>query len=259
MHGDDDAWYRLPDSPELAAQYMLMYEMSLPPGLDLSHQVTLDKSATRLTVSAKEVRSATVLKLTDDIEVWFAENAPQYRVVATGLVKLMSEVTMYELIPKMARGAFIAILMVSLVLFFALRSWLLGLFGMFANVIPIAVGYGLWALSGQLYNFVVISVAGICLGMVVDFAVHFLDKFRSAYQRENDVELAIHDAFNKVASPITITAVVLMAGFYVLSFTKTATFMGLGLLTPMIIFLALLFDLIVLPALLMAIYKPRKR
>lgn len=259
MNANQESAYKLPDSKELAAQYMLLYEMSLPYGLDLQHQTTMDKSATRMSVSARDVRSARVLKLSDDIRDWFASNAPQYRVIVTSVVGLMSEVTMYELVPNMMRGAVLAILMVSLVLFFALRSWLLGALGMLANIVPIAVGYGIWALSGQLYNFVVISVAGICLGMVVDFAVHFLDKFRVAYDEYKDAEAAVRYAYQKTASPIVITAVVLMAGFFVLSFTKTATFTGLGLLTPLIIGLTVIFDLLVMPALIIVICQIKNR
>ena len=48
MHGDDPSWYRLPDSQEMAAQYLLLYEMSLPYGLDLNNQLNVDKSATRV-------------------------------------------------------------------------------------------------------------------------------------------------------------------------------------------------------------------
>ena len=49
MHGDEDTWYKLPENKELAAQYLLMYEFSLPYGLDLNNQINIDKSATRLT------------------------------------------------------------------------------------------------------------------------------------------------------------------------------------------------------------------
>ncbi len=51
MHGDDPDWYRLPQDRELAAQYLLLYEMSLPYGLDLNNQINVDKSATQVIVS----------------------------------------------------------------------------------------------------------------------------------------------------------------------------------------------------------------
>ena len=49
MNGDDPAFYRLPDDRELAAQYLLLYELSLPYGLDLNDRINIDKSATRVT------------------------------------------------------------------------------------------------------------------------------------------------------------------------------------------------------------------
>ena len=51
MHGDDPAFYRLPDNAELAAQYLLLYEFSLPFGSDLNNRIDVAKSATRLTVT----------------------------------------------------------------------------------------------------------------------------------------------------------------------------------------------------------------
>ena len=55
LHGDDPDWYRLPDQRELAAQYLLLYEMSLPYGLDLNNQINVDKSGSRVTVSLHTV------------------------------------------------------------------------------------------------------------------------------------------------------------------------------------------------------------
>jgi len=63
MHGDDPAEYRLPASRELAAQYLLLYELSLPFGLDLDNQITVDKSATRMTVATRTLSSNEVIAL----------------------------------------------------------------------------------------------------------------------------------------------------------------------------------------------------
>ncbi len=57
MHADDPAWYRLPDERELAAQYLLLYEMSLPYGLDLNNQIDVGKSSTRLIASLENISS----------------------------------------------------------------------------------------------------------------------------------------------------------------------------------------------------------
>ena len=39
MHEDDPSYLRLPENPELSAQYLLLYEMSLPYGQDLNNQI----------------------------------------------------------------------------------------------------------------------------------------------------------------------------------------------------------------------------
>ena len=259
LHDDDLDWYRLPERADQTAQYMLLYELSLPYGFDLSNQVSFDKSATLVTISANDASSANVVAMTDDIKRWFAENAPELHAMPTGIMAVMSDVTYRHLIPNMAKGAMIAILMVSLVLFVALRSWLLGFFGMLANIIPIGIGYGIWGMSGGLYNFAVIAVAGVCLGMVVDFAVHFIDKFRHGLKRRGSAENAVRYAYEKVASPLFITALVLICGFATIGFTESRSLAGLGLLTPIIIGAALIFDLLVLPAILLLVYSRADR
>ena len=76
MHGDDPAAYRLPESKELAAQYLLLYELSLPQGLDLNNQIDRSRSATRLTISAETLDSQEVLDLNARAAAWLKENAP---------------------------------------------------------------------------------------------------------------------------------------------------------------------------------------
>ena len=51
MHADDGDWYRLPKEKGLSSQYLLLYEMSLPYGLDLTNMINLDKSSSKVSLS----------------------------------------------------------------------------------------------------------------------------------------------------------------------------------------------------------------
>ena len=62
MHNDEDSWYKLPDQRNLAAQYLLLYEMSLPYGLDLNNQINVDKSSTRMTVMLYNTSTSNVFQ-----------------------------------------------------------------------------------------------------------------------------------------------------------------------------------------------------
>ena len=51
MNRDDEKFYAIPENRELAAQYLLLYELSVPFGLDLNNRINVNKSSTRLTVN----------------------------------------------------------------------------------------------------------------------------------------------------------------------------------------------------------------
>ena len=74
MHNDDPTYYRLPDSRELAAQYLLLYELSLPFGLDLNNQINIDKSSTKLQAVLQSISTRDALDLEDRAQQWLKEN-----------------------------------------------------------------------------------------------------------------------------------------------------------------------------------------
>lgn len=250
MHGGDPNWYTMPATRELAAQYLLLYELSLPYGLSLDNELTQDKSGLRMTLILAHSDSEQIVKTKWAIQAWFADNTPHLNAVVTGPTQLMAELSYLHMIPSMLKGGVIAIIMVSLVLFLALRSLGLGLLGILANMVPVAMGYGIWYLIDGQVNFIVASVAGVCLGVVVDFAVHFLSKYRRERRAGCNTETAIRRTFAKVGRPLWVTMIVLVSGFWLLMLSPVTLSFSMGYLTGIIIILALLFDFFALPALL---------
>ena len=76
MHGDDPTAYAIPNERELSAQYLLLYEMSLPFGLDLNDQINVDKSASRFTATIGHSTTKDVLALDANASAWLKANAP---------------------------------------------------------------------------------------------------------------------------------------------------------------------------------------
>ena len=70
MHGDDESYYKVPTNRQEAAQYLLLYELSLPFGLDLNNQINVDKSETRLNVVLQNLGSKKMLEFTKRAENW---------------------------------------------------------------------------------------------------------------------------------------------------------------------------------------------
>jgi len=255
MHGDDPDWYRLPDERELAAQYLLLYEMSLPYGLDLNNQIDISKSATKMTVFLQSLSSNELLAMEDRAQQWLAENAPHMQ-SAGASPSIMFAYIGQRNIRSMLVGTSIALVLISLILVFALRSLKIGLISLVPNIAPAAMGFGLWGLLYGQVGLGLSIVAGLTLGIVVDDTVHFLSKYLRARREQGmNPEDAVRYAFNTVGVALLVTTIVLVAGFLVLAQSAFKLNSDMGLLTSITIAFALLADFLFLPPLLMKLDK----
>jgi predicted RND superfamily exporter protein len=252
MHGDDPAWHRLPDSRELAAQYLLLYEMSLPYGLDLNNQINVDKSATRLSVTIRIISTREVLALEASATDWLKRNAPAIvKGEGTSPTIMFSHIGDRN-IKSMLGGATLALALISMTLVIAMRSLTIGLVSMIPNLAPVAMGFGLWSLFNGEIGLGLSVVAGMTIGIVVDDTVHFLSKYLRA-RREHGLDSmdAVRYAFSRVGTALWVTSAVLIAGFLVLALSDFQLNAQMGLLSAIVIALALAADFLFLPSLLM--------
>jgi predicted RND superfamily exporter protein len=255
MHGDDPDWYKLPDSQELAAQYLLLYEMSLPYGLDLNNQLNVDKSSTRIIGTFENITSNEQIDLEQRILGWFAENAPRFEVQVASPSLMFAHIGQRN-IQSMLLGTTVALVLISTILGFALRSLRFGLISLLPNLTPAAVGFGLWFLIDGQVGLALSVVAGMTLGIVVDDTVHFLSKYLHARRdRQADTHMAVEYAFGSVGRALWITTFVLVCGFMVMAQSSFKVNADMGLLTALTILIALAIDFFFLPPLLMKLDK----
>jgi len=251
MHADDPEFYKLPEERDLSAQYLLLYEMSLPYGLDLNNQLNVDKSSTRVIGTFKNLSSVQQIEIEENIYQWFAKNAPDYQVSISSPTLMFAHIGQRN-INSMLFGTGVALILISLLLAFALRSVRYGVISLLPNFIPVSVGFGLWYFIDGQVGLALSVVAGMTLGIVVDDTVHFLTKYKHARdQYGKNSEEAVKYAFSSVGRALWITTLVLVAGFMVLAQSTFALNSDMGLLTAVTIAVALIVDFLFLPPLLM--------
>ena len=256
LHGDDPAWYRLPEERALAAQYLLLYEMSLPYGLDLNNQINLDKSATRLTISLGQLSDKELLALEARAKRWLSENAPpSMQVPGTGSTMMFAWLNLRNL-KGLLLGALFALILISMVLMFALGSARLGLISLIPNLLPVIMAFGIWGILVGEVNLGLSGVALITIGIVVDDTVHFLSKYLR-FRREQGLAPpdAVHQTFRSVGVALWVTSFVLVAGFSVLALSDFRLNADMGIMTALTVALALMTDFFLLPPLLMKLDK----
>ena len=252
MHGDDPTFYRLPGDPELAAQYLLLYEFSLPFGRDLNDRIDVAKSATRMTVVMRSLSAQQQRDLDARGLAWLQANAPGLATPATGVSIVFSHLSQRN-IHSMLRSTIIAMGLISFILIWFLKSLRLGLVSLVPNFIPAAMSFGLWGyLVGQ------VGLAGsvmtaIAFGLIVDDTTHFLSKYQKARGEGLLAPEAVRSTFRTVGQALWTTTVVLAAGFLVYSASGFEVSWALGLMVTITIVFAIAADFLLLPPLLMAI------
>ena len=250
LHGEDSDFYSLPNDSDLAAQYLLLYELSLPVGRDLNNLIDVERSATRVTVVLSRLSSNEQIELDDRAQAWLRKNAPDLETGATG-VAVVGAHSMQRNIEGMLLGTITAMAIVSLLLVFVFRSVRLGLISLIPNFVPAAMAFGLWGYAIGQVGVAASIVTAIAFGIIVDDTIHFMTKYQSARKSGLLPSESVRSAFRSVGKALLATTAVFALGFMVFGASGMANNQALGLLVGITVIVALLADFLFLPPLLM--------
>jgi predicted RND superfamily exporter protein len=251
LHNDDPTYYSLPETQNLSAQYLLLYELSLPFGLDLTNQVNFDKSSTRMAVSLPSMGTPDFIDLQERGKAWLAENAPEMVQEGSGLALMFTHIGIRAMKGSI-QGASMALVLIAIVLVLSLRSVKMGMISLIPNMLPGISGFGVWYLVSGTVGQSMSMVLGITMGIVVDDTVHFLSKYLRARREQGlSSEDAVRYAFRSVGVALWITTLVLVAGFLMLGTSDFRMNGDMGIMVAIVITIALIFDFLLLPPLLM--------
>ncbi len=249
MNGDNPEYAVIPTDGELASQYLLLYEMSLPFGLDLGNQIDIDKSALRVIAVIDNLGSRDITALEKEAKAYFLNQTNGYRIEAASPPLMFAHIGERNM-KNMVWGSVFALVLISILILFALKSIKLGGISLITNLLPAAIGFGVWGLISGEINMALSVVISMTMGIIVDDTVHFLTKYQVAKSQDLSAADSVVYAFETVGMALTTTTVVLAMGFAVLASSSFVLNAHMGMLTIIIILAALLVDFIFLPALL---------
>jgi len=257
MNADDQGFYRLPGDRNLAAQYLLLYEMSLPYGLDMNDRIDINKSSTRVTVTLNELTTSETRAFLSEVESWWDTRSPKTDEYATGATYLFSFISERN-IKDMIGGNIVAVFLIAIVMMISLRSVGFGAISLVPNIAPLVITFGIWTLLVGQVGMAAATVSATALGIIVDNTVHMLTKYQRA-RKENGltVQDAVRYAFDTVGAAVVANALILSLGFSVLTLSSFKITAEMGILTAIAILVALFVDFFMLPAILLIRAKPQ--
>ncbi|WP_020408152.1 efflux RND transporter permease subunit [Hahella ganghwensis] len=251
MNAGDETYYRIPENRELSAQYQLLYELSLPFGLDLNNIINFDKSALKITALVKGQKAKQLLEIESRIDQWLATHLPELRTAGGGISIMFSHLGQNN-IHSMVSGSLLGLFFITITLILALRSIKYGLISIIPNALPAAMAFGIWGITVAEVNVAVAIVFSFTLGIIVDDTVHFLSKYiRARKDLGLNAEEAVTYAFHHVGKAIVVTTLVLSVGFLTLAFSEFNVNSYMGSMVAMTIVFALILDFFLLPVILL--------
>ncbi|MBC76268.1 MAG: hypothetical protein CME64_09660 [Halobacteriovoraceae bacterium] len=255
FHGGDEKYYRIPPTTEHVAQELLFYSMGLPPEQPIENRINAQRDAVRITAKWKLKDS-----LSSNAKIALIKNKIKELGLdgqVTGKTPLFHDLTPY-IVEAFTHSFSIAVVTITLALWIIFQSLRLSVFAMIPSLLPLAIGAGLYAVTGFQVDMGTVLVASVCLGIAVDDSVHFLFAYRSLIGGKS-LRDTIAEIVENVYPSLFNTTLLLALGFSVLMLGDYVPNAKFGASVSVVLIIALVSDFVVLPAILEIIHKEKGR
>jgi len=250
MHEEDPKFSVVPDSREEIAQYLFLFGMSGNPR-DLDHFLDYDQKSADLWMQLSSGDNQSMEQVIDAAESYIAKN-PMPEGISRNWAGLTYINTVWQ--DKMVggmidslMGAFVMVGVLMLVLF---RSFVWSVLAMLPLTVTIAFSYGFIGFVGKNYDMPVAVLSALALGLSVDFAIHFIARYRETRKRHATQAAAMDEMFGESARALAKNALIVSIGFTPLLFAPLVPYITVGVLLASIMALSWATTVLLLPALI---------
>ncbi|MBW2421661.1 MAG: RND family transporter [Deltaproteobacteria bacterium] len=253
FHGGDPVYHEIPESRELVAQYLLLYEMS--GGEETEKYVTSDYQRASLEFRLAMGSSQDTADLMEALAAALAENPVQgVKLTPTGIGALWVKMMDY-IVTSQVRGFLLAFCAISLLMVAIFRSLRVGAIAMLPNLAPVLLTLGAMGWLGILLDYSKVSIAAVAMGIAVDDTIHLVTRYRHEFRLRGDYVEALTASMQDVGRALVITSIALVCGFLVLTLSILDVTAVKGILLSTTIVTALVADFFLMPALILT-FKP---
>jgi len=258
MHDGDIAYYTIPESKELVAQYLLLFSFSSG-SEDLDSFVDYSYQDSQILLQMKSQSGYLAQDVVDTVERFQERELRQHPnitgVITTGMAMLAKEFNRV-IVTSQIQSFILAFTLCFFITTGIFRSFKLGIYSMVPLLIPIALDFGIMGASGIRLNAATATVASIDIGMGIDYCVHFISRYRHEIRLGRSVDQAIDVTLNTSGRGIIYNALAVSAGFMILIPSQFVIVSQLGLLVAIDMITISFSALTFLPACI-KLYPPR--
>ena len=184
-----------------------------------------------------------------------AINREYFDVIYTGVSVVASDGTRY-LVNNLISSLIFAIICIGVLMALLFRSWRMVLISMIPNIIPLIVTAGIMGFFGIPLKASTLLIFSIAFGISIDDTIHFLSKYRQELKNKHwDLKSCVLIAIRESGLGMFYTSIVLFCGFSVFAFSQFGGTQALGILISITLLVAMVNNLVLLPAMLLSMDK----
>jgi len=256
LYNGNKDFYDLPNSQE--KRWLMDYTLkSQSPNEWINSFITEDGQLGRMSMYLSDIGTSRMneikTKLRSQADKIF--DPEKYDVILTGTSVVFLEGTTY-LVKNLFISLMLAVLLISIFMAWMFNSFRMVVVSLIPNLIPLLVTASIMGYFGISIKPSTILVFSIAFGISVDDTIHFLAKYRQELKyRNNNISQSVVAAIKETGVSMFYTSIVLFFGFFIFIASQFGGTIALGLLVSITLLIALLSNLIVLPALLLSLEK----
>lgn len=256
MNGGDSLYYIIPNVLDISELLNYLPKKEGNTNL-LKSMVDSNFQLARITIAMNDVGSQKIKTLnnqiTQKIDSIFPKDKYDVKLTGTSIIFLKGN---DYLINNLLSSVFWALLLNSFMMIFLFSSWRMMLISLLPNIIPLAMTIGIMGFFNIRLKPSTIIIFSIAYGIVVDFTIHYLAKYRHSLKKHDwNMKVAIPESLAEAGPSIVYTAVALFGGFIIFAASDFGGTIALGILTSLALLFGMLMNLILLPALLLSLEK----
>ena len=237
----------IPDDKNLIAQYLLLYSLSLPQGMEINDKMDINEQYLRISASMNVADTSKDLEMIEWCERWW-DKTP-YSAEVNGQTAMFANMQS-DVTDTLIESITMAILVISILMLFIFRNLKMIPIFIIPNVLPIVLVVGIMGWLGITIDIGVAISGAIIMGIAVDDTIHFLVKYQEARKKGYDLENSLEYVMTYAGSAIVFTTVILSSAFIVFNLSQFMLNANFGLVTAIALVIAVFVDLLLLPAIL---------
>ena len=250
LHNDDPAFERIPDLAEEVGQYLFLFGTSAKPS-DLDNVVDYPFQKANLLLQLKSWDAGVMRDLIARTDAHLAAHPlPGGPAVRPAGIAYFNLVWSDEVLWGMLESFLAGLVLVLILLVVQTRSLFWGIVTFIPLLFTIALIYGVVGLVGKDFDMPVAVLSTLSLGMAIDFAIHFVDRFQQRYRQHPNLREALVWTVARPGKGIFLNAILFALGFAVMLFADLTPYITVGVFMAAIMLLSALMSVVYLPGLI---------